>query len=45
MPAKAGISGGENATMRYGGWTYILTNKPRGVLYLGVISDLAVRIW
>jgi putative endonuclease len=31
--------------MRYGGWTYILTNKPRGVLYVGVTSDLAARIW
>lgn len=26
------------------GWTYILTNKPRGVLYIGVTSDLAARI-
>lgn len=25
-------------------WTYILTNKPRGVLYIGVTSDLAARI-
>jgi len=28
-----------------GGWTYILTNKPHGVLYIGVISDIAARIW
>ncbi|WP_156840717.1 GIY-YIG nuclease family protein [Novosphingobium aquimarinum] len=27
-----------------GGWTYILTNKPRGVLYVGVTSDLAARM-
>ncbi|OYW86631.1 MAG: excinuclease ABC subunit C [Sphingobium sp. 32-64-5] len=27
-----------------GGWTYILTNKPNGVLYIGVTSDLAVRM-
>ena len=27
-----------------GGWTYIMTNKPRGVLYIGVTSDLAARI-
>lgn len=27
-----------------GAWTYILTNKPRGVLYIGVTSDLAVRM-
>ena len=26
------------------GWTYILSNKPRGVLYIGVTSDLAVRM-
>ncbi len=31
--------------MRYGGWTYIMTNKPRGILYIGVTSDLAARIW
>ena len=24
-----------------GGWTYILTNKPGGVLYVGVTSNLA----
>ena len=28
-----------------GGWTYILTNKPNGILYVGVTSDLARRIW
>ena len=27
-----------------GGWTYILTNKPRGVLYIGVTADLAARV-
>lgn len=27
-----------------GGWTYILTNKPGGVLYVGVTSDLAARM-
>ena len=26
------------------GWTYILSNKPRGVLYIGVTSDLSARI-
>ncbi len=25
-------------------WTYIMTNKPRGVLYVGVTGDLPVRI-
>ena len=27
-----------------GGWTYILTNKPAGVLYIGVTSDIAARM-
>lgn len=30
--------------MQRGGWTYILTNKPFGVLYVGVTSDLVRRI-
>jgi putative endonuclease len=30
--------------MRRGGWTYIMTNKPRGVLYVGVTADLAARV-
>jgi putative endonuclease len=30
--------------MRRGGWTYIMTNKPRGVLYIGVTADLSARI-
>jgi putative endonuclease len=28
-----------------GGWTYIMTNRPRGVLYIGVTSDIAARVW
>ena len=27
-----------------GGWIYIVTNKPGGVLYVGVTSDLAARM-
>ena len=27
-----------------GGWTYILTNKPCGVLYVGVTADLPARV-
>ena len=27
-----------------GGWTYILTNKPRGVLSIGVTSDIGTRM-
>ena len=25
-------------------WIYIMTNKPRGVLYIGVTTDLAMRV-
>jgi len=28
-----------------GGWTYIMTNRPRGVLYIGVTADLPARTW
>ncbi len=28
-----------------GGWTYIVTNRPNGTLYLGVTSNLTRRIW
>ena len=31
--------------MARGGWIYILTNKPRGVLYIGVTADITRRIW
>ncbi len=27
-----------------GGWVYIVTNRPNGVLYIGVTSDLVRRI-
>jgi putative endonuclease len=27
-----------------GGWAYIVTNKPHGVLYTGVTSDLPARV-
>ncbi|WP_238401528.1 GIY-YIG nuclease family protein [Altererythrobacter sp. C41] len=30
--------------MERGGYTYVLTNKPRGVLYTGVTSDIAARM-
>jgi putative endonuclease len=29
--------------MERGGWVYIVTNKPRGTLYIGVTSDIARR--
>ena len=31
--------------MARGGYTYIMTNKPRGVLYIGVTADISARIW
>ena len=27
-----------------GGWTYIMTNRVRGVLYIGVTADIASRV-
>ena len=30
--------------MRRGGWVYVMTNKPCGVLYVGVTADIAARI-
>lgn len=27
-----------------GGWVYIMTNKPHGVLYIGVTADLPRRV-
>ena len=27
-----------------GGWTYVLTNKPSGVLYVGVTADIGERM-
>ena len=31
--------------MRRGGWTYIMTNKPRGVLYVGVTAEIVTRVF
>ena len=28
-----------------GGWVYIMSNKPRGTLYVGVTANLPRRIW
>jgi putative endonuclease len=28
-----------------GGWVYIVTNRPFGVIYVGVTSNLARRVW
>ena len=27
------------------GFVYIMTNRPRGVLYVGITSDLSRRVW
>ena len=27
-----------------GGWVYIMTNKPYGVLYIGVAADIVQRV-
>ena len=31
--------------MKYGGWTYMVTNKNNTVIYVGVTSSLCARIW
>jgi putative endonuclease len=28
-----------------GAWLYIMTNRPNGILYVGVTTNLARRIW
>jgi putative endonuclease len=28
-----------------GGWVYIVTNRPNGILYIGVTSDIRKRAW
>jgi putative endonuclease len=28
-----------------GGWVYILTNRPNGILYVGVTNDLVRRVF
>jgi putative endonuclease len=31
--------------MMKGGWAYIMTNRPNGILYVGTTTDLARRAW
>jgi putative endonuclease len=28
-----------------GGWVYIMTSRPNGVLYVGVTADITRRVW
>jgi putative endonuclease len=28
-----------------GAWVYIMTNRPNGILYVGVTTNLARRVW
>jgi putative endonuclease len=28
-----------------GGWVYIMTDRYRGALYIGLTSDIAARVW
>jgi putative endonuclease len=32
------------ATMAKGGWVYIMANRYRGTIYVGVTADLALRV-
>src|SRR3954467_6469623 len=38
-----GMRGDEDRAVS--GWVYIMTNKPNGILYVGVTSNLPARIW
>jgi len=31
--------------MEKGAWVYVMTNRPNGILYTGVTTDIARRVW
>ena len=31
--------------MRRGGWVYIMADRYRGTIYIGVTGDIAARVW
>jgi putative endonuclease len=35
----------QNSRVSKGGFTYIMANRARGVLYVGVTADIAERVW
>jgi putative endonuclease len=41
----AGLDPAIHERRRMGGWVYIMTNRENGILYVGVTSDLARRVW
>jgi len=44
-PAKAGAAGSMEQDLTRQAYVYIMTNKPMGVLYIGVTDNLPVRIF
>jgi putative endonuclease len=44
-PSWPGLSRPSTSRLERGSWVYIMTNRPSGILYTGVTSDLARRMW